>query len=82
MCATWWGNSEAQAIVKAIATLGLNLDMAITAEGVESAEQLEVLRDLGCDEAQGYHLCRPQPVDEVTRMLNSERRLSLVAHQA
>ena len=74
------GNAEAQAIVKAITTLGLNLDMAITAEGVETAEQLEILRGLGCDEAQGYHLCRPQPADEVTHMLSGERRLTLVVN--
>jgi diguanylate cyclase (GGDEF)-like protein len=52
---------EAAAIVRAIAALGNSLGMVVTAEGVEHADQMEVLRELGCDEVQGYHLGRPQP---------------------
>lgn len=54
------GNAEAAAIAKVIAMLGSSLNMAITAEGVEEAEQLQKLRELGCDEAQGYYLSRPR----------------------
>jgi diguanylate cyclase (GGDEF)-like protein/PAS domain S-box-containing protein len=49
----------ATAIVKAIVTLGHQLGLRLTAEGVETAAQLERLRSLGCDSAQGFHFARP-----------------------
>ncbi len=64
------GNAEAAAIIQAIATLGRSLNMSITAEGVEDPEQLERLRELGCDEAQGYYFSRPRPAGEVNAMLD------------
>jgi diguanylate cyclase (GGDEF)-like protein len=73
------GNAEAAAIVAAIATLGGSLNMAITAEGVEEADQLRKLRELGCNEAQGYYLSRPRSAGEVASLLQSDRRLALVA---
>jgi diguanylate cyclase (GGDEF)-like protein len=72
-------NAEAAAIVAAIATLGSSLNMAITAEGVEEADQLQKLRELGCDEAQGYYLSRPRSAGEVEALLQANRRLTLVA---
>lgn len=58
-------NQEDAAIVKAIIALGKNLDRHITAEGVESAEQLEWLRQAGCDTAQGFFIAKPMPIDEL-----------------
>jgi EAL domain-containing protein (putative c-di-GMP-specific phosphodiesterase class I) len=56
-----------------IASLVVNLahrfGMAVTAEGVESAEALALLRDIGVDRAQGYQVARPCPADELTRWL-------------
>jgi len=52
-------NPNALAIVKTIVQLGRNLQLSITAEGVEDAQQLDVLRQLGCEEAQGYLFSRP-----------------------
>jgi diguanylate cyclase (GGDEF)-like protein/PAS domain S-box-containing protein len=48
-------------IVKAIIALAQGLGKTVVAEGVETAEQLALLRELGCDMAQGYHVGRPQP---------------------
>ncbi|GAA2712883.1 hypothetical protein Apa02nite_090770 [Actinoplanes palleronii] len=45
--------------------LGHNLGMSVVAKGVEELEALAVLRDLGCDLAQGFVLSRPVPADEV-----------------
>jgi diguanylate cyclase (GGDEF)-like protein len=53
------------AIVSAVTGLARCLDMATTAEGVETAEQLALLRAAGCREAQGFLLGRPQPVGEI-----------------
>jgi diguanylate cyclase (GGDEF)-like protein/PAS domain S-box-containing protein len=52
---------EAEAVVGAIIELGHSLDMRITAEGVESDEQLKQLMSKGCDEAQGFLISRPVP---------------------
>ena len=60
---------EDLAIVQAVITLTQSLGMEVVAEGVENAEQLEMLRDLGCDQAQGYHLARPMPEHEATVFL-------------
>lgn len=51
--------SDSQAIIKAIIGLGRALSLTVTAEGVETQEQLEVLRQCDCDEVQGYFLARP-----------------------
>ncbi len=53
----------------ALLALGRDLDLLVTAEGVELPEQAEVLRKLGCRYAQGYLYARPAPADEFDRML-------------
>ena len=59
-------NRDDAAIVEAIIQLGHNLCLTVIAEGVETDKQLAALRDLGCDEAQGYLFCGPVPPDEFT----------------
>ena len=59
-------NPQSRAIVRAVMTLGRSLDVPILAEGVETADQLELLRREGCDEAQGYLLGRPQLEKDLT----------------
>ncbi len=65
-------HSEEAAIVRAICTLGSNLKMTIVAEGVEEQAQLDLLRELGCDEAQGYLLGRPMPFGKVSTVWQAE----------
>ncbi len=60
---------EDLAIVHAVLTLGQSLGMEVVAEGVETAEQLDLLRGLGCEQAQGYHFARPMPGGEVATFL-------------
>jgi diguanylate cyclase (GGDEF)-like protein/PAS domain S-box-containing protein len=62
--------SEAHAIVRAVVSLGRSLGMRTCAEGVETAEQLALLKAEGCDEVQGFYLSRPLPAAEVTRLLD------------
>jgi diguanylate cyclase (GGDEF)-like protein len=54
-----------EAIVEAIVAVGHRLRMRVVAEGVEDAATYDLLRGLGCDVAQGYHMSRPLPAGEV-----------------
>jgi EAL domain-containing protein (putative c-di-GMP-specific phosphodiesterase class I) len=66
------GDADDVAIVRAIVSLSRALDLSVIAEGVETAEQADFLRDLGCDEIQGYYFSRPVPADQVVRILSAD----------
>ncbi|WP_139281313.1 bifunctional diguanylate cyclase/phosphodiesterase [Muricoccus roseus] len=55
----------AQVIVEAILAMGQSLKLRVTAEGVETEEQLDFLRRQGCDEVQGFLLGRPVPAGQI-----------------
>ena len=59
------------AIVRAITNLGHDLGLNVTAEGVETAAQLETIRALGCDEVQGFLFARPMPDDQLRVFVRS-----------
>jgi diguanylate cyclase (GGDEF)-like protein/PAS domain S-box-containing protein len=61
---------DSMAIVRAVAGLGRSLGIVTTAEGVETEEQLELLRREGCTQAQGYLFSPPRPAAEVESMLS------------
>ena len=60
---------EDRVIVKAIIQLAKTLGLKTVAEGIENEKQLSMLRDMGCDLGQGYHLCRPQEEKELRSVL-------------
>ncbi len=60
---------DCTAIVGAIVSLADKLGMTTTAEGVETDEQLRLVRDLGCTAVQGYLLGRPQPLHKVVEYI-------------
>jgi EAL domain-containing protein (putative c-di-GMP-specific phosphodiesterase class I) len=60
---------RASAIVKSTIDLGHDLGLEIVAEGVEDEATLRLLKKLGCDLAQGYHVGRPQPAEQFERWL-------------
>jgi diguanylate cyclase (GGDEF)-like protein len=60
---------EAAAVIAAVLLLAHNLRKTVVAEGVEDADALATLTELGCSHAQGYHLGPPQPVDRLTQQL-------------
>lgn len=59
------GRKEAIAIIRAVVALAQSLGMATTAEGVETEEEHQMVRTLGCTKVQGYYFSRPLPVQEV-----------------
>ena len=60
-----------EALVRGIVTLGQSLGKRVVAEGVENATQLSLLRELGCDEAQGFFIARPQRAEQIERLLET-----------
>ena len=60
---------RAAIILRSIVDMAHALDMEVVAEGIETAEQLELARDLGCDFAQGWHVARPLTGRRVTETL-------------
>ncbi len=66
---------DSQTIVKTIVSLGLSLGLKVVAEGVETKEQLEFLRQSGCQYAQGYYFSKPVTEDKVDEMLRAGARL-------
>jgi diguanylate cyclase (GGDEF)-like protein/PAS domain S-box-containing protein len=62
-------NVQDTAIVQMVINLAHSLGMGTVAEGVESEEQAEQLRQMGCDLGQGYHFARPLPPEEASEFL-------------
>ena len=67
-------------IVRATVDLGKNLGLRVVAEGVEDRETFDRLADFGCDEAQGYYISRPMPLEEFGRWL-SVRTPEAIVHE-
>lgn len=62
-------NRDDAIIVRSTVDLAHNLGLAVIAEGVETGTTLEMLREMGCDQVQGYHISRPLPPDAFERYL-------------
>ncbi len=62
-------DEKARGIAQTIVTLSSVLGLDVVGEGVESREQLDFLKAIGCDKAQGYFLGRPMPADEISRLM-------------
>jgi diguanylate cyclase (GGDEF)-like protein/PAS domain S-box-containing protein len=74
-------NSENAEIVRTIVTLARSLDMAVVAEGVETADQLRQLGELGCDYGQGYLFSRPVGAVQAAGLLTDEQFSTLTSYR-
>jgi EAL domain-containing protein (putative c-di-GMP-specific phosphodiesterase class I) len=70
-------DSDDAAIVTATIAMAHALKLTVIAEGVETEQQLQFLKDNGCEQMQGYYFSRPVPAGEATELLRSRRRLAI-----
>ena len=70
-------DGDDSAIVAAVAGMARALRLTTIAEGVENLDQLQALKRLGCDLAQGYFFTTPQPPSHINRLLESDRTMPL-----
>uniref|UniRef100_UPI000A6CC5C7 EAL domain-containing protein n=1 Tax=Bradyrhizobium pachyrhizi TaxID=280333 RepID=UPI000A6CC5C7 len=61
-------------IVEAVVNIAAERSMTTTAEGVETAQQKQLLRELGCSEMQGYLFSPPKPAAQIRELLAGHRR--------
>ncbi|WP_217474676.1 bifunctional diguanylate cyclase/phosphodiesterase [Stutzerimonas stutzeri] len=73
-------SSEDHSIVKALIDLGRGLHMRVTAEGVETSEQLTRLVADGCSEIQGFHMSHPLPADALRALLGEVDNEAIARH--
>ena len=72
---------DARAIVESIIHLAHNLGLSVVAEGIEDEATWNALRDLGCDDAQGYYLSRPIPAPDLVEWLTNATAIPTRADQ-
>ncbi|MEA1617304.1 EAL domain-containing protein [Erythrobacter sp. T5W1-R] len=70
------GSAESLAIINAVVAMAKSLDMTTTAEGVETIEEVELIRNLGCDKIQGYYFGRPMSNLDALRLFSKPSRLT------
>jgi diguanylate cyclase (GGDEF)-like protein len=75
-------NAVSHKIVKSLAGLCADMEITCVAEGVETEDQLDSLRRLGCDLIQGYYFAKPMPADLVPDYLTKEAQRSAIAAAA
>lgn len=64
-------NEHDSIIVRSTVAMAHNLGLEVLAEGAEDGRTEALLRDMGCDQIQGFHLSRPLPVGDLTPWLAS-----------
>jgi diguanylate cyclase (GGDEF)-like protein/PAS domain S-box-containing protein len=64
-------DADSKTLVATIIAMGKSLGKTVIAEGIETEDQLDVLRDLSCDEGQGYHFSRPLPANDFATYLTA-----------
>ncbi|WP_108786596.1 EAL domain-containing protein [Erythrobacter sp. Alg231-14] len=65
------GSNESLAIINAVVAMAKSMNMTTTAEGVEDADEAELIRNLGCDKIQGFYFGRPMSSEEALRLFSN-----------
>jgi EAL domain-containing protein (putative c-di-GMP-specific phosphodiesterase class I)/CheY-like chemotaxis protein len=69
------------AIIATVVAMAHALSLRVVAEGVETAEQLQRLRTLGCEQVQGYYFARPGPAQAISELITGEQASSWLSHE-
>jgi len=69
------GNAESLAIIRAVVAMAQSLEMTTTAEGVETAEEVTMIRNLGCNKIQGYYFGRPMSAEDALLLFRKQHQL-------
>lgn len=69
------GSAESLAIINAVVAMSKSLNMSTTAEGVETADEAELIRNLGCDKIQGFYFGRPLTDTDALQLFRHTNRL-------
>ena len=64
-------------VVRQVINLAHGLDMDVIAEGVETREQIELLRKMGCVYGQGYYYYRPMPMKELQKLIAQKENIDI-----
>jgi EAL domain-containing protein (putative c-di-GMP-specific phosphodiesterase class I) len=75
-----FSNNEAN-IARHIIQMAHGLDLKVIAEGVENHDQLNFLREAGCDEIQGFLVSRPVPAEDITDILSGHKPLQIFSEK-
>ncbi len=70
-------DAESSAIVRSVVELARNLGLSVTAEGIETRDQLDELRWLGCDRGQGFYFAQPLTVEQAEKLVAAGREPAL-----
>lgn len=73
-------HDDTRSITAAIINMAHSLDLNVTAEGVETMEQMDMLREMGCDTIQGYYFYKPMPVPDLKQLLIQQTTLKAHIH--
>jgi EAL domain-containing protein (putative c-di-GMP-specific phosphodiesterase class I) len=76
------GDDRNRRLVRSIIDLAHAFDMTVVAEGVETAQATETLRQLGCDVLQGYHFSEPVVQEQLLKYLKEQGRAGLASTPA
>jgi len=67
-------SAESLAIIRAVVAMAQSLNMTTTAEGTETEEEVNLVRNLGCDKIQGFYFGRPMEAKDASRLFTAEER--------
>ena len=69
------GSNESVAIIRAVVAMADSLEMSTTAEGVETAEEAAMIREMGCTKIQGYYFGRPMTARDARALFDRQARM-------
>ena len=64
-----YNDTKGEQIIKCVTKMAQDLDISITAEGVETEEQYIFLKEIGCDMIQGYYFAKPMPEQDYEKCM-------------